>query len=306
MISNFRMSLRVLRTLEASQGEVTSLFWGSEGLCCGDVNGELTIYASDRTPAGGLCNLKSEPVICTAHKMAISSVCTLKGQVISCSLDGTIAATTISEAPESQYIATDVASPIQVYPIVSDNQYLVGTMTGSLHFRTVSPDTVVATMQIFENEPVVGICVHEASRKAYVLSPSEFVSINLVDRADVKRVKITAECSTGCSVAEDGLTCAVTTTEGTVRIIDTISFKEVGCIVFEKAELNKVLSIEYGKRFVVTSCDGRVGVFDLRKMIKEKGIKIGKKSLIALAVQSDDMKIAVAGCDSVITLLDFN
>jgi hypothetical protein len=40
-------------------------------------------------------------------------------------------------------------------------------------------------------------------------------------------------------------------------------------------------------------------------MVKEPGLKVGKRPLIALSVNEDIGKASVAGCDTPITIIDF-
>jgi WD40 repeat protein len=139
----------------------------------------------------------------------------------------------------------------------------------------------------------------------FVLTTRELALIGIEDGACLKRVAITASCCTCCAVAGDGHSCAISTMEGTVRIVDVVTFAEVGSIFFDQMELHTVASYDSGKHFVVTSADGRIGLFDLRKMVTEPALKVGKKPLLALSVNETIGKACVAGCHASVPILDF-
>jgi WD40 repeat protein len=223
--------------------------------------------------------------------------------LISCSLDGSISRWD-SRSAKFGRIAERISDPVRVHPLESDAAVVIGTASGDIFFYSMESDAVTKTFHLFESS-VISFSLHPTARQLFVLGVTELVLFGLDDDATVSQVTVSVDCCTCCSVTLDGLSCAVSTTEGTVRIVDVVSFTEVGSIVFDQAELNTVAGFNYGKSFVVTSTDGRVGVFDVRKMIKDKGLKVGKWPLLALAVNETIGKAAVAGCDPTVTLLDF-
>jgi WD40 repeat protein len=239
-----------------------------------------------------------------AHKLAVSSICSIADFVISCSLDGSL----IQWDPGSQAhrrIAESIPDPIRVYPYETEKILFIGTVSGSVALFSIESGSPLSVVTLF-NTAVVSFAVHPTAKKFVSLSPQELVLWTINPLQEERRLKLSVDCCTCCSVTPDGFSCAVSTTEGTARIVDLVSFTEVGCIVFDQSELNTIAGRDFGKQFVVTSCDGKIGVFDIRKMVKQKGLKVGKKPLIALAVSEKVGKAAVAGCDNIITLIDFD
>jgi WD40 repeat protein len=292
---------RVLKTLSAEH-EVTALWWGKLGLSVGDMSGFVYLWPTDDAPTGGLCHL-GEQRRYLPHSLAVSSLCDLGPLLISCSLDGSISRWD-SRSDTFGRIGERISDPVRVYPLDFNASVVIGTASGDIFFYSMDSDSMTKMIHLFESS-VISFALHPTARQIFVLGVTELVLFGLDNNSIVNQVTVSVDCCTCCSVTLDGLSCAVSTTEGTVRIVDVVSFTEVGSIVFDQAELNAVARFNYGKSFVVTSTDGRVGVFDVRKMIKEKGLKVGRWPLLALAVNETIGKAAVAGCDPTVTLLDF-
>ena len=294
--------MQVLRDLPAGNSEVTSLYWNDKGLFAGDLEGKVFIYETDNSPSGGQCHLGQ----CNkydAHGLAVSSICCVGDNVISCSIDGTISIMNLATKEIGSSIP--VTDCFVLCPVESMNLVILGTVSGLIYFYDISKQNLSDPLKLFENLSVCSISLHPTENKAGVLSNKEFVLIDLDDRKEINRLKMTADKCTCCAISDNALSCVISTTEGSVRIVDLITFKEVGCVVIDQTELNKVASIDYGKRFVLIGCNGKVTLFNLNKMMKETGNIIERKPLLALAIQQVDMKIAVAGCDKNITLLGF-
>lgn len=294
--------MQVLRDLPAGNSEVTSLYWNDKGLFAGDLEGKIFIYETDNSPAGGQCHLGQ----CNkydAHSLAVSSICCVNDSVISCSIDGTVSVMKISTKKKSGEIP--VNDCFVLCPVESMKLVVLGTISGNIYFYDISKENLSEPLKVFENLSVCSISLHPTENKIGVLSNKEFVLIDLDKREELNRLKMTADKCTCCAMSDNALSCVISTTEGSVRIVDLITFKEVGCVVIDQTELNKVASIDYGKRFVLIGCNGKVTLFNLNKMMKETANIIERKPLLALAIQQVDMKIAVAGCDKNITLLGF-
>jgi WD40 repeat protein len=291
---------RVLKTL-ASEGEITSLWWSDLGLIAGDLSGEVSLWPTDNSTDGGLCHL-GEPVHRPIHTLAVTSVCSIGPLIISCSLDGSIFQWDCSET--SKPLSTTISDPFQVFPLISDNVILIGTVSGVAVFYSMTDESIVNSVQLFST-PIVKFAIHPTARQFFALTQKELAIVEIDGGIVVNKVVVSAGCCTCCAVSGDGYSCAISTTEGAARILDVVSFVEVGSIFFEESELNAIAAYDYGKHFVVTSVDGRIGLFDLRKMVKEPGLKVGKKPLIALSVNGEIGKASVAGCETPITIIDF-
>jgi hypothetical protein len=70
----------------------------------------------------------------------------------------------------------------------------------------------------------------------------------VTDGAILKKVLITVGCCTARAVSED---------------------REVGSIGFDEIELKVIAGYNYGRHFAVTSMNGTVRVFDVRRMVME-------------------------------------
>lgn len=294
--------MQVLRDLPAGEFEVTSLYWNDKGLFAGDLNGNIFIYETDNSPLGGQCHL-GRCADYKVHSLAVSSICCVGDYVFSCSIDGTVSMMSVTTKTQPKKIS--VTDCFVLCPVESMNIVVLGTVSGSVLFYDISKKEVSEPLKLFENSAVCSISLHPTEKKIGVLSSQEFVLVDIDKREEVQRLKMTADKCTCCAMSDNALSCVISTTEGSVRIVDLITFKEVGCVVIDQTELNKVASIDYGKRFVLIGCNGKVTLFNLNKMMKETGNIIERKPLLALAIQQVDMKIAVAGCDKNITLLGF-
>jgi WD40 repeat protein len=222
--------------------------------------------------------------------------------VISCSLDNTVFV--IGQSGRPRQIGANIADPACVLALESSGRLFIGTLSGMAFVLAADSFAVVHSVKLFDS-PIVRFDVHPTAAQLFALSETELVMVGWENGTVMKRVSITVDCCTSCAVSTDGFSVAISTTEGTVRIVDVVAFKEVGSIVFDEIELNAVAGYDYGKHFVVAAMDGKVGVFDLRKMVKEQGVKVGMKPLVALAVNQEIGKAAVAGWESAITLIDF-
>jgi WD40 repeat protein len=291
---------RVLKNLPTRE-EVTALCWAEFGLVAGDISGSLTIWPTDDTAKGGVCHLAASIDPLRVHSLAVCSLCAIGVSVISCGLDNAVFVSAPDAPPRR--IAAEIADPSTALALESERRLCVGTLSGIVHVFEIDTFQPVYTIEIFKS-PIVRLSSHPTSGGFFGLSETELVLIGL-EGAIEKRVPIEVDCCTSCAVTPDGYSVAVGTTEGTVRIVDAVAFREVGAIVFDETELNEVGHYDYGKHFVVAAMDGKVGVFDIRKMVKEPGVKVGGKPLVALAVRQAIGKAAVAGCESAVTLLDF-
>lgn len=296
---------QVLRDLPAGNSEVTSLYWCEKGLFAGDLDGNIFIYETDNSPSGGQCHI-GQCHNFKVHNLAVSSICYINDNVFSCSLDGNVSTLKFNAQGKNDISSIkSITDCFVICPVGSMDMVLFGTTSGSLYFYDISKENLSEPLKLFTNSAVCSISLHPTENKVGVLSNQEFVLVNLDKREEEKRLKITADKCTCCAISDNALSCVISTTEGSVRIVDMITFKEVGCVVIDQTELNKVASIDYGKRFVLIGCNGKVTMFNLNTMLKETGNIIERKPLLALAVQPVDMKIAVAGCDKNITLLGF-
>jgi WD40 repeat protein len=221
--------------------------------------------------------------------------------VVSCGLDGAIFLSDRTAPPRR--IAADIPDPSTTLAVESEHRLFVGALSGLAHVLETDTFQTIAEIRVFQS-PIIRLSLHPTKRQFFALSETELILLS-IDGAIEKRLLIEVDCCTSCAATPDGYSVAIATTEGTVRIVDVVAFREVGAIVFDETELNELALYDYGKHFVVASMDGKVGVFDIRKMVKEPGVKVGGKPLLALTVRQAIGKAAVAGCESAVTLLDF-
>jgi WD40 repeat protein len=297
------MSLRVLKALSANDDTITALYWGTSGLCAGSIAGDVFIWPTDQTLAGGLCQL-GEQIPFRAHEMAVTSLACIGNTIISISLDGTISASNI-ETKKAEKILTGINNPFCITANEKANTFYIGTLDGRVCLVDSSKKEVMKEERFLTSE-AVSVSVHSISNSGCVLSNTEVVLFNLDSLEVKKRLRITADCCNCVTFSTDGLSLLITTTEGTVRVVDTVSFVEVGCQKFDIGELNDIMPIDYGKRYVVAGSEGKIGVFNLNKMIKEKSLKVTSGLVKCVAVQQETMKVAVGGGDAMINLLDFD
>ncbi|OHT04640.1 hypothetical protein TRFO_27776 [Tritrichomonas foetus] len=296
--------LRAIKDLSAEDVEVSAIYWNKKGLFGGDLNGRIHIYETDNSNEGGLCHLGKIQSY-DAHSLAVTSIACISNLVVSCSLDGSIYKYNLGTG-ENEKIAENINDCFILCPVESMNALLLGTTSGHLYIYTVSSKSLSEPIKIFDDTAINSISLHPTLHKAAILSETELIYFDIDNKTIEKRLKMTADSCTCAAISDNALSCVVTTTEGSVRVVDMITFKEVGCVFIEKTELNKVAPIDYGKRFIITGCNGKVFLFNLNTMLKEPGLAAGKKPLLALAVQPTDMKIAVSGCENTIKLLDFD
>jgi WD40 repeat protein len=292
---------RVLKNLP-TQEEVTALCWRKPGLIAGDILGGISIWPPTVQSEGGVCRL-GEPHRYEVHHFAVCSVSSIGMSVISCGLDNAVFMIGPS-FPVPRQIAPDIPDPACVLVHESENRLFIGTLSGVVHVLETDRFTNVFSVKLFQS-PIVGIEIHPIDHQFFALSEKELVSVDLKNETILKRVLITVDCCTACAVSEDGFSIAISTTEGTTRIVDVTAFREVGSIVFDEVELNAIAGYNYGRHFAVASMDGKVGVFDVRKLVKEQGLKVWTKPIVALAVNQEIGKAAVAGWDNAVTLFDF-
>ena len=297
------MSLRVIKTIETGKSEVTALSWTDKGLFCGDLNGIIYIFKRDESQDGGSCKIKDSQSF-SHHQLAVSSICNIGDYVFSSSLDGTICKHNI-DTNASQNVAESVNDCFTMIAVEHMNMVIFGTTSGSIYFYNVNDDSVSEPIKLFQ-ESICSFSLHPTENKVVVLTNKEFLLFNLDTKEEEKRIGITADCCTDVSFADNALSCVVSTTEGTARVVDMISMKEVGCVVIDDTELNKVQSIQYGKRFIMIGCNGKVCLFNLNQMIKEPGLQVARAPVLALAVNTKLNKIAVSGFGSSIALIDFD
>ena len=314
LVRFFFMSLRIVKGISASDDTITALHWGSLGLVAGSVTGDLFVWPVDMTPDGGLCHLNDYQFYDT-HKMAVSSISSIEDLVISISLDESIYATkivnnTLVEESEKkpqhvgQRILTEIKEPFSVQTVPNLGLIFISTLEGFVY--AVDKEFNIKAKKQFINSEIVALSVHGPSNRGAIIGSRDLILFDLSTLEIVKKLTITADNLDSLCFSTDGLSILITTTEGTLRIVDTIAFREVGCQKFDIGELNDLAPINYGKRYIVAGSEGKVGVFNLNHMIKETGIKVASGLVKCVAVQQDDMKVAVAGADNMITLLDFN
>ncbi|KAH0786017.1 hypothetical protein GPJ56_010074 [Histomonas meleagridis] len=293
--------MRVIKTISLEDTEVTSIFWSSKGLVSGALNGSVLYWPTDDSPNGGMCHI-GEMKEYSDHSLAVTSVCIVGDYLVSSSLDGKISKIQISDSKISSI--SSIKDPCVLSPIGSSNLFLVGTATGTLYKLSIDSDTIVSSLDLFK-EAICSIAEHPTNNESLILSSSELKIVNHDTMQVTQTIDLSGICCTCVSISDDGLTAVITATDGSVRVIDLVSFKQVGCIVFDGSELHRIQPIEFGRRFVVAGADGRVSFVNLEKMLKEKGLKIGSSPILALAVQKEKNIIAVAGFDGNITFLDY-
>lgn len=308
------MALRVLKGLSENDDSITALHWGKLGLAAGSVMGDIFVWPKDISINGGLCHLGDSQTYHN-HTMAITSLSSLGNSVISISLDESIFATEIvnpltspdfetSGLKTGQRILTEIKEPFGIQTIEKLGLIFISTLQGYVYVADRNYN-IKSKSQILNSE-IISLSVHESSNRGVVIGTKELIMFDLTTLEILKRLTITADnCNCVC-FSTDGLSILVTTTEGTLRIVDSVSFKEVGCQKFDIGELNDVMPINYGKRYIIAGSEGKVGLFNLNKMIKELGLKVSSGMMKCVAVQDEDMKIAVAGSDNMINLLDFD
>ena len=283
----------------ADESEFTCVAWDSEGVCAGDMNGKVYIWRSN--PGSKQCPIDCDHYSeCAPHKLAVNSIDAKGGVIVSSSLDGSIFKTDAHELTSTR-IAEDVTDPIVV--CITGNILLVGTCSGKLVFVSLETGAVEATLELFADAPVVSVCVHAASEKAYALSTKELVCVDISGRTEIKRGKIAADCATCVAVTDDGFTCPVTATDGAVHIIDTVSFREVGMIPLGTPELNKIVPFNYGKKCACVDMDGQLASIDIRKMMKGgQKARVSRSQPVTALASYEPANLLASVCGSTIQL----
>ena len=274
--------------------DITALCWPADGIFAGDIGGGVRVWKASETEKRS--HVDPEPTIrCEVHSLAVNSIDVHHHCVITSSLDGTVHKTSI-ENFDSEQIATEVEDPIQV---CSTNDFiLIGNASGTLFIYSDEGATLTATIPVFKDVPIVSICFKEDTGKIFVLSPHELAMVDIKTQKEEKRCLISAPEVTCAALTDDGYSCAVSATDGTVRMVDVVSFREVGLAVMEQCELNKIAALDYGKKFVVTSMVGMMRLLETRGMKAGTRLNIGKQPLLALAVNKEYGMMAVAKGDS--------
>lgn len=298
------MSLRIIKSVGTNENPVISVYWNEKGLVAGGFGGMVHFFPTDESPEGGLCHL-GEITSQKVHKLAVNSVCIVDNYIVSSALDGTVIITNISGLEHTR-ILEDIEDPTIVCPMPIIHSVLVGTSSGNIILYNVETKQVISHTKIFDSA-VVSASKYSTKPHVAIISSNELVSFNLITLKEENRVKIISTCCNSVAVSTDGFTAVITTSEGIIRFVDLIAFKEFGTAVIDtETELNQLGSIDYGKRFVVSTSDGKVYLFDSHKMIKERGIKIAKKPIVSFIVEETQMKMAAAFGESSVTLLDFD
>lgn len=297
--------MRVIKTLDIEDKHISCLHWDENGLTSGTLEGSIIFYPRDETSNGGICHIGAPKTYDDIHSLSITSICFCGGLCVSCGLDGKIAIiNTGNDEFESKIICADVNDAYTIIGI--DNRFaVVGTISGKLYKINVLDDKVEGELEL-ASETICKLEKNKMNNRLLAMDSEEVIEIDYENMNVTNKIKLEGVCCTCLSVSDDGLTAIVTTTEGTVRVVDLVAWRQVGCTVFEHNELNRVGEIEFGRRFVVGGSDGRVAFFNLTKMIKEKGLKIGNDPILAMAIQYGGNIAAVSGCTSSITFLDYN
>lgn len=297
--------MRVVKTLEHEGQHISTLHWCEKGLAAGTLEGSVFFYPRDETPNGGICKIGVPKAYDNAHALSVTSLCFCGDLCVSCGLDGKLSRVDIADTESAASFFCE--SVCDAYAIISidDDHLIVGTVSGKLVKVHAGDGNVVRELQI-SDETICKLEMNKMNKKVLAMDSQNVVEVDVEDMIVTNKIKLEGVCCTCFSISDDGLTAVVTTTEGSVRVIDLVAWRQVGCTVFEHNELNRVAEIEFGKRFVVGGSDGRVAFFNLSKMIKEKGLKIGNEPIVAMAIQYGGNITAVSGCTSNITFLDYN
>ena len=297
------MPLRFIKKLNIKNTIKTALYWSDLGLICGDITGHIYIWKKDDSQKGGLSHLSSDAQDFPAHKMAVSSLTSIGTNIISISLDGTIFVSNV-ETKEVKQILSNLYMPFCISCNESTQQILIGTLDGKVHLIDALNFTIQKTETVFQTE-IQAIAIHPQTNKGCALTKREIALFDLDSLNVTKKLTITADCCDSLTFSSDGFSILVTTAEGTLRVVDSISFKEVGCQKYDDGELNDICPINFGKSYVIAGSAGKLCLFNLTKMSKETGLQIDKDGFIkCVATQPgmNDATIAVA-CGCSITLV---
>jgi len=286
---------RVLKTLTGDYFIPTAMTWCEIGLVVGSVDGKVLYFKKD-LESGGICQLSDCARLYT-HKYAVSSVCYVNGRVYSCSIDGKLMVYYEQKAEE----INTVTDP---YFITSNNGFVyVGNLDGVLYKIEPLTQSIVETAKIFD-EPIVCVDFYPGYDKGLALCSKKLVIFDANSLEKIKTLNLTTDECTSMMITKDCYTCLVTAVDGTIRVIDLVSFKEVGCKFLDIGELNGITNFDDVSRYLVVSSQGKACIFNSSLMIKESSIKVCKTYLKSVVTNPDNLQIAVAGGEKSITILD--
>lgn len=139
----------------------------------------------------------------------------------------------------------------------------------------------------------------------FALSKNKLIQVDLKTFEVQKTLEFYTEICNCFSISPDGLTGIATSSDGTIRIVDIISLKEIGCQLIHECEINDLVSIQQGTYFITTDMKGYVGRFNLKLMRVEQSLNISKYFLKPIAAHPTEFLVAVGGQEPGISILKF-
>ena len=289
--------MRVIKCLSQSDEEITSLFWSDVGLLAGTIEGSIHIWPTDKTPNGGLCFL-GEPYTVSHSSLAVSSICTNSSTVFFTTLDGELFKFSLKKNDIS--LIEDCPESFSLFSY--SEGALIGSLDGCIYFYSVDDGKVIKSVYAFDT-PIVSIASFK--NKIYVLSQTKVAEIDFESFTVIRETEISASQCNGIAASADGYSLIVATSDGSLRIIDTVTFKEVGAQFLNSISLNAVAQITDNPQFVATGSDGKIQIFNMETMTRETALRVNRESLKPLAMHPEEKNFAVAGGDNMITLIGF-
>lgn len=296
---------RTIKTLTGGEEEISTLLWNKDGLFAGDMKGSIYYWPFESSLEGGLCqlgNLKSF----ISDSFPIISLSISDNFIYAISLDGKLLVLDFSKE-DNKFLEFSEIKNGHCCLCLSNNIIIIGCLNGDIilfssetresktfHFSTTPINQI---KQIASNQIA---CLDSCGIAIYSYNFSSiFESFKKINQ-----IKLSSEKCSDFSITDDGFSIVVSTRDGLMLIADTISHSEVGLQSFGNTELNSISSIVNGNRFVAASSDGMMYAFNLETMSREKGLKATSKFLTSITSSPTKMKIAAAGGDNRIVLID--
>lgn len=288
----------IIKTISCNDLSVTSLSWTDIGLSIGCIDGTI-FFCGTSTTRGTLVRIK-DPISYKEHKFAISSLCSLGNVVISISLDESIGF--YNSVDLSFHSKNIVPRPFCLCSCPNFNCFFVGSIDGSIFI--IKNENVEKSLKI-SSDPISSLAYVPQTHSSLILSKNKLFQLDLGKMQVIKELTLLTKQCNCISVSFDGFTTVITANDGTIRIVDIISFREIGCQLIHECELNDIVTNQDGTMFVTTDMKGYVGRFSVESMSLHPAMNISKYFLKAIACHPTEFLIAVGGQEPGVSVLKF-